>query len=132
MEKSEIGPEVFNQKVVELRDQMKLGGGQKRIEAQHAKGKKTARERVTELLDEGTFQEIDGFMKNRHSDFGMDKEKALGDGMVAVSARSTAVVFVFMPGFHSDGWFFRRNCRTQSCSRDGPCPRSWSSCHWYQ
>lgn len=83
MEKSEMGPEAFNQKVVELRDQMKLGGGEKRIEAQHAKGKKTARERVAELLDEGTFQEIDSFMKNRHTDFGMDKEKFLGDGMVA-------------------------------------------------
>lgn len=83
MEKSEIGPEAFNQKVVELRGQMKLGGGEKRIEAQHCKGKKTARERVEELLDAGSFQEIDGFMKNRHSDFGMDKEKFLGDGMVA-------------------------------------------------
>lgn len=83
MAKSENGPEVYNQKVVDLRDQMKLGGGQKRIDAQHEKGKKTARERVTQLLDEGTFQEIDGFMKNRHSDFGMDKEKILGDGMVA-------------------------------------------------
>ena len=63
MEKSEIGPEAFNQKVVELRGQMKLGGGEKRIEAQHCKGKKTARERVEELLDAGSFQEIDGFMK---------------------------------------------------------------------
>lgn len=83
MEKSEKGPETFNKKVVDLRDQMKQGGGEKRIEAQHAKGKKTARERVDALLDEGTFQEILGFMKNRHVDFGMDKEKFLGDGMVA-------------------------------------------------
>ncbi len=83
MEKSAKDPEAFNQKIGELRDQMKLGGGQKRIDAQHEKGKMTARERVVELLDEGTFQEIDGFMKNRHSDFGMDKEKVLGDGMVA-------------------------------------------------
>lgn len=83
MEKSETGPEVLNQKVQELRDQMKLGGGEKRIEAQHAKGKKTARERVDELLDKGSFQEINGLMLNRHTDFGMDKEKILGDGMVA-------------------------------------------------
>jgi len=83
MEKSEKGHEKFNQKVVELRDQMKLGGGEKRIEAQHAKGKKTARERVDQLLDKGSFQEINGFMKNRHTDFGMSEGKILGDGMVA-------------------------------------------------
>lgn len=72
-----------NKKLTDLRDQMVLGGGQKRIDAQHAKGKKTARERVTAFLDEGSFQEVDGFMKNRHTDFGMDKEKIMGDGMVA-------------------------------------------------
>ncbi len=82
MEKSETGSEVFNHKVVELRNQMKLGGGEKRIEAQHSKGKKTARERVDALLDKGSFQEINGLMKNRHTDFGMDKDKILGDGMV--------------------------------------------------
>jgi propionyl-CoA carboxylase beta chain len=83
MSKSEKGSEATNQKVIELRDQMKLGGGQKRIEAQHEKGKKTARERVAALLDEGSFQEIHGLMTNRHVDFGMDKDKILGDGMVA-------------------------------------------------
>ena len=83
MEKSEKDPEAFNQQVIKLRDQMKLGGGEKRIEAQHSKGKKTARERVDALLDQGSFQEINGLMKNRHTDFGLDKEKLLGDGMVA-------------------------------------------------
>lgn len=83
MENSQKDRAAFNQKVVELRDQMKLGGGQKRIDAQHEKGKKTARERIEQLLDSGTFQEINGFMKNRHTDFGMDKDKLLGDGMVA-------------------------------------------------
>ena len=62
---------------------MAMGGGQKRIDAQHEKGKHTARERINQLLDEGTFQEINGLMKNRQIDFGMDKEKFLGDGMVA-------------------------------------------------
>ena len=83
MEKSETGREKFNREVVELRDQMKLGGGAKRIDAQHAKGKKTARERINQLLDEGSFQEINGFMKNRHTDFGLSEDKILGDGMVA-------------------------------------------------
>lgn len=70
-------------KLKELRNQSKLGGGEKRITAQHEKGKKTARERVDALLDKGSFQEINGLMKNRHTDFGLDKDKIPGDGMVA-------------------------------------------------
>jgi propionyl-CoA carboxylase beta chain len=59
-----------------------LGGGAKRIEAQHDKGKLTARERLHLLLDEGTFQEIDKFVMHRAKDFGLDKEHYLGDGVV--------------------------------------------------
>jgi len=66
-----------------LREQSKLGGGEKRIAAQHEKGKKTARERIDALLDKGSFQELNGLMLNRHVDFGMDKDKIPGDGMVA-------------------------------------------------
>lgn len=58
------------------------GGGQKRIEAQHKKGKLTARERIHFLMDEGTFQEIDKFVMHRAKDFGLDKEHYLGDGVV--------------------------------------------------
>lgn len=58
------------------------GGGAKRIEAQHNKGKLTARERIHFLLDEGTFQEIDKFVMHRAKDFGLDKEHYLGDGVV--------------------------------------------------
>ncbi len=65
------------------REQIALGGGQKRIDAQHAKGKLTVRERIAKLLDEGSFQEIDAFMVNRHTELGMDKQKAEGDGLVA-------------------------------------------------
>jgi len=83
MEKSEQDREALNRKVSDFRAQMVLGGGQKRIDVQHEKGKQTARERIEELLDEGTFQEINGLMQNRQSDFGMDKEKILGDGLVA-------------------------------------------------
>jgi acetyl-CoA carboxylase carboxyltransferase component len=83
MEESEKGREDFNQQVLDLREQMLLGGGQKRIAAQHEKGKKTARERIAQLLDKGSFQEINGFMTNRQTDFGLDKDKILGDGMVA-------------------------------------------------
>ena len=60
----------------------KLGGGQVRIDAQHKKGKLTARERVHFLIDEGTFEEIGAFVTHRSSDFGLDKQKFLGDGVI--------------------------------------------------
>lgn len=59
-----------------------LGGGVKRIEAQHAKGKLTARERLEILLDKGSFEEIGRFVMHRSKDFGLDKEHYLGDGVV--------------------------------------------------
>src|SRR5690606_18442136 len=59
-----------------------LGGGDARIENQHKKGKLTARERLHFLLDEGSFQEIGMFVTHRSTDFGMDKEKYLGDGVI--------------------------------------------------
>ena len=64
------------------REKAALGGGQERIEAQHKKGKKTARERVESLLDEGTFQEIDQFMTQRHMDFGLADKEVPGDSVV--------------------------------------------------
>lgn len=62
--------------------QAELGGGEKRIEQQHAKGKMTARERIAYLLDEGSFQEVDKFVVHRCQDFGMEKKKIPGDGVV--------------------------------------------------
>ena len=70
------------QKLIDLRVEAKLGGGEKRIEAQHAKGKLTARERIELLLDEGSFEEYDMFMTHRCDNFGMEKTKFLGDGVV--------------------------------------------------
>jgi propionyl-CoA carboxylase beta chain len=58
------------------------GGGASRIDAQHKKGKLTARERISLLLDEGTFEELDKFVMHRSKDFGLDKEHYLGDGVV--------------------------------------------------
>ena len=66
----------------EQREQIKQGGGPKRIETQHAKGKLTARERITRLLDEGSFQEIDAYITHRHRDFGMDRQYYPGDSVV--------------------------------------------------
>jgi propionyl-CoA carboxylase beta chain len=59
-----------------------LGGGQKRIEAQHKKGKLTARERIQFLMDENSFEEIGMLVTHRSSDFGLEKEKYLGDGVI--------------------------------------------------
>jgi propionyl-CoA carboxylase beta chain len=69
------------------RGEMAEGGGEARVEAQHAKGKLTARERIEQLVDEGTFQEIDGYMVHRSTDFGMENNRFLGDGLVAGFAK---------------------------------------------
>ena len=64
------------------RGEARLGGGKRRIEAQHAKGKLTARERLEVLLDEGSFEEFDMFVAHRSHDFGMDATRIPGDGVV--------------------------------------------------
>ncbi len=70
------------QNLESLGAQAKLGGGASRIEAQHAKGKLTARERIDLLLDEGSFVELDRFVVHRSDAFGLDGQKFLGDGVV--------------------------------------------------
>ncbi|MEN8197965.1 MAG: acyl-CoA carboxylase subunit beta, partial [Pseudomonadota bacterium] len=78
----------------------KLGGGQKRIDAQHAKGKLTARERIELLLDEGSFEEWDLFVEHRCSDFGMAEKKITGDGVVTgYGTVNGRLVFVFSQDF---------------------------------
>ena len=64
------------------REAARLGGGQKRIDAQHKRGKLTARERIDLLLDEGSFEEFDMFVRHRCTDFGMQEQKPAGDGVV--------------------------------------------------
>src|SRR5690349_21497601 len=64
------------------RAEARLGGGEKRIAAQHAKAKLTARERLEVLLDEGSFEEFDMYVEHRGTDFGMEKTKIPGDGVV--------------------------------------------------
>jgi len=66
----------------ELKQIVKRGGGEARIRVQHTKGKLTARERIEILLDEGSFREIGHFVTHRTTDFGLDKKKPLGDGVV--------------------------------------------------
>ncbi|MBF0612214.1 MAG: acyl-CoA carboxylase subunit beta [Magnetococcales bacterium] len=66
----------------ELRDQARLGGGRDRIDAQHKRGKLTARERLDALMDPGSFEEMDMFVEHNCTDFGMDKSHVAGDGVV--------------------------------------------------
>ena len=70
------------QELIAFREQAKLGGGQKRIDSQHKKGKFTARERISMLLDEGSFEEFDMFVTHRCHNFGIEKESYFGDGVV--------------------------------------------------
>jgi propionyl-CoA carboxylase beta chain len=82
------------------RAQARLGGGERRIAAQHGRGKLTARERIELLLDEGSFEEFDMFVEHRSTDFGMEHTKIPGDGVVTgwgtVNGRT---VFVFAKDF---------------------------------
>ncbi|TCO06923.1 acyl-CoA carboxylase subunit beta [Natronoflexus pectinivorans] len=87
-------------KLIELRGEARLGGGQKRIDAQHAKGKLTARERIEILLDEGSFEEFDMFVTHRCTNFGMEKSKFMGDGVVTGHGTIDGrVVYVFSQDF---------------------------------
>src|SRR3977135_4527011 len=77
-----------------------LGGGEKRIEQQHAKGKLTARERVELLVDEGSFEELGKFVMHRSKDFGLDKEYYLGDGVITgYGTIQGRLVYVFSQDF---------------------------------
>jgi propionyl-CoA carboxylase beta chain len=88
------------QRLQEMREQSKLGGGPERIEAQHKRGKLTARERVDLLLDRGSFRELDAFVTHRTHDFGLDRQKYLADSVVTgwgtVEGR---LVYVFSQDF---------------------------------
>ncbi len=75
------------EKLQTLREDAKQGGGEEKIKSQHKKGKLTARERIQLLVDEGSFDEIDMFVKHRSNDFGLEKQKYLGDGVVTGFAR---------------------------------------------
>ncbi|WP_319528944.1 acyl-CoA carboxylase subunit beta [uncultured Cohaesibacter sp.] len=82
------------------RAQARVGGGEQRIKAQHARGKLTARERIAAFLDEGSFEEFDMFVQHRCTDFGMQDMKMPGDGVVTGSGTVNGrVVYVFAKDF---------------------------------
>ncbi len=93
----------MKKKIKELEDKIaeaKLGGGEERIKSQHKKGKLTARERIHFLMDEGSFEEIGMFVTHRSQEFGLEKQKFLGDGVITgygtISGRQ---VYVFAQDF---------------------------------
>ena len=84
----------------ELNKKAEAGGGKERSEKQHAAGKKTARERILQLLDPGTFNEIDKLVTHRNYDFGMQEKKIYGDGVVSGYGKiSGRLVYVFAQDF---------------------------------
>ena len=86
--------------LIQFREKARLGGGQKRIDSQHEKGKYTARERINMLLDEGSFEEFDMFVTHRCTNFGMDATKFLGDGVVTgYGTVDGRLVYVFAQDF---------------------------------
>ncbi len=86
--------------LIQKRNEAAMGGGQARIDSQHKKGKLTARERIQLLLDEGTFCEIGAFVTHRSTDFGMEKQQFLGDGVVTGYGKVNGrLVYVFSQDF---------------------------------
>ncbi|MDQ7817628.1 MAG: acyl-CoA carboxylase subunit beta [Melioribacteraceae bacterium] len=86
--------------LMDMRVKARLGGGEKRIESQHQKGKFTARERIDMLLDEGSFEEFDMFVSHRTVDFGLDKQTYLSDGVVTgYGTIDGRLVYVFSQDF---------------------------------
>jgi len=104
----------IDEKIKELREKKKqasLGGGEEKIAAQHKKGKLTARERINLLLDKDSFVELDAFALHHCTDFGMEKKRILGDGVVTGYGRiDERLVYVFSQDFTvfggSLGWKF--------------------------
>ena len=88
------------QQLIALREKARLGGGEKAIAKQHERGKYTARERIAQLLDEGSFEEFDMFVEHRCTNFGMEKKHYLGDGVVTgYGTIEGRLVYVFAQDF---------------------------------
>ena len=103
-------------KLAKLRAESKLGGGDKRIEAQHEKGKLTARERIALLTDEGTFEELDPFVTHRETDFELADKKFLGDAVVTGYGKIDGrPVYLFAQDFTILGGSLSRVCANKIC-----------------
>ncbi|PID28963.1 MAG: methylmalonyl-CoA carboxyltransferase [Candidatus Cloacimonadota bacterium] len=109
----------LEQKTAELKakkEEAKVAGGQKRIDSQHAKGKLTARERIESLLDEDSFEEFDMFVRHQCHNFGMEKNKYVGDGVVTgCGTVNGRVVYVFSQDFTVIGGSLSKTYAAKIC-----------------
>ena len=114
MTDSTIDPRITDLR--ERKDEAKLGGGFKRIEAQHAKGKATARERLDLMLDKGSFREVDALVMHDSHDFGLDKQRIPGDGVVTgFGTIDDRLVYVFSQDFTVFGGSVSRHHADKIC-----------------
>ena len=103
-------------RLVDRRATAKMGGGQKRIDAQHQKGKFTARERLAMLLDEGSFEEYDMFVRHRCTNFGMEQQHFDGDGVVTGQGTiGGRLVYVFAQDFTVSGGSLSKTMSEKIC-----------------
>ena len=117
------------QELVERRAQAKLGGGEERIEAQHKKGKLTARERLALLLDEGSFEEFDMFVQHRCTNFGMEKSHTDGDGVVTGQGTIDGrLVYVFAQDFTVNGGSLSKTMSEKICKVMDMAARNGAPC----
>ena len=117
------------QKLVERREKARLGGGPKRIEAQHAKGKKTARERLELLLDPGSFEETGMFFQHRCTNFGMDASHPDGDGVVTgFGTVDGRLVFVYAQDFTVSGGSLSKTMSEKICKIQDMALRAGAPC----
>ncbi|MGN0374306.1 MAG: acyl-CoA carboxylase subunit beta [Butyrivibrio sp.] len=122
---------MWNEKLTELeerREKAVMGGGQARIDKQHERGKLTARERLNILFDEGTFVEVNNLMTSRTTDFGMDKKRIPGDGVVTGYGRVNGrIVFASSQDFTVGGgalgeYHAMKICKAMEMAMDAKAP----------
>lgn len=127
-EQSKLGSAPAFETLSSLRQQAELGGGQKRIDAQHKRGKLTARERLHLLLDPGTFVELDAFVTHDCNDFGMADKTILGDGVVTGFGEIDGrMVYVFSQDFTVFGGslskrYAEKICKVMDMAVKNGCP----------
>lgn len=116
-------------KLVERRANARLGGGQKKIDAQHQKGKMTARERIAMLLDEGSFEEYDMFVQHRCTNFGMDSTHIDGDGVVTgCGTIDGRLVYVYAQDFTVSGGSLSKTMSEKICKVMDMAARNGAPC----
>ena len=120
------------ERLVERRAAARMGGGQKRIDAQHEKGKLTARERLDLLLDEGSFEEFDMFVQHRCTNFGMDKQHIDGDGVVTgMGTIGGRLVYVAAQDFTVSGGSLSKTMSEKICKVQDLATRNGAPFIWF-